>query len=123
MKGVINNKKTTLVRVHPLDLLSDVLGDQSGERSGSELSNAMQIMSKNKNGIIILIRDKFADTLSNKFLQKINKTSKNIRNYGLGAQILLDLGVKEMTILSNSKATAKGLDGFGLSIKNWKKLG
>ena len=41
----------------------------------------------------------------------------------MGAQILTDLGVKDMTILSNSKKTAIGLDGFGLTIKNWKKLG
>ena len=64
--------------------------------------------------------------MSKKLSSNINnptKNLKNIRDYGVGAQILLDLGVKDMTILSNTKATAIGLDGFGLSIKNWKKLG
>ena len=51
------------------------------------------------------------------------KKLKSIRDYGVGAQILLDLGVKNMTILSNTKATAIGLDGFGLSIKSWKQVG
>ena len=55
------------------------------------------------------------------------KRSKNkhtkIRDYGVGAQILSDLGVKNMTVLSNKKANASGLEGFGWTIKNWKKLG
>ena len=126
VKGIINNEETILVRVHALDLLSDVLGDQSSNRTGSELSTAMEIIANNKSGIIILIRDISSENLSKKISRNINnptKNSKNIRDYGVGAQILLDLGVKNMTILSNTKATAIGLDGFGLSIKNWKKLG
>ena len=126
VKGIINKKDTILVRVHALDLLSDVLGDQSSHRTGSELSIAMETISNNKNGIIILIRDLSSESLSKKFSRNTNnqtKNLKNIRDYGVGAQILLDLGVKNMTILSNTKATAIGLDGFGLSIKKWKKLG
>ena len=126
VKGIINKKDTILVRVHALDLLSDVLGDQSSHRTGSELSIAMETISNNKNGIIILIRDLSSESLSKKFSRNTNnqtKNLKNIRDYGVGAQILLDLGVKNMTILSNTKATAIGLDGFGLSIKSWKKLG
>ena len=41
----------------------------------------------------------------------------------MGAQILSDLGVKNMTVLSNNKSNAIGLEGFDLTIKNWKKLG
>ena len=126
VKGVINKKDTILVRVHALDLLSDVLGDQSSHRTGSELSSAMETISNNKSGIIILIRDLSSESLSNKFSRNTNNSIRNlksIRDYGVGAQILLDLGVKNMTILSNTKATAIGLDGFGLSIKGWKQIG
>ncbi len=126
VKGVINNKNTILVRVHALDLLSDVLGDQSSHRTGSELSSAMETISNNKSGIIILIRDLSSESLSKKFSRNTKNSTRNlnsIRDYGVGAQILLDLGVKNMTILSNTKATAIGLDGFGLSIKSWKQLG
>ncbi len=126
VKGIIDKKDTILVRVHALDLLSDVLGDQSSNRTGSELSIAMETISKNKNGIIILIRDLSSESISRKFSRNIRNPTKNlksIRDYGVGAQILLDLGVKNMTILSNTKATAIGLEGFGLSIKNWQKLG
>ena len=126
VKGVINKKDTILVRVHALDLLSDVLGDQSSHRTGSELSSAMETISNNKSGIIILIRDLSSESLSKKFSRNTNNSNrklKSIRDYGVGAQILLDLGVKNMTILSNTKATAIGLDGFGLSIKSWKQVG
>ena len=126
VKGVIDSNSSVLVRVHALDLLSDVLGDQYSNRNGSELSTAMETIALNKNGVIILIRDTSPESLSKKIAKSINKSNldnDSLRDYGVGAQILSDLGVKDMTILSNSKKTAIGLDGFGLTIKNWKKLG
>ena len=72
-----------------------------------------------------LIRDTSPESLSNKISKTLNpSTIKNykIREYGVGAQILSDLGVKNMTILSNTKTNAIGLEGFDLTIKNWKKL-
>ena len=126
VKGIIDPDETILVRVHALDLLSDVLGNQSTDRNGSELSSAMETISNKGDGIIILIRDLSPESLSKKIsqsLKSIQKTNTSIREYGIGAQILSDLGVKNMTILSNKKATAIGLDGFDLTIKDWKKLG
>ena len=126
VKGIINKNQTILVRVHALDLLSDVLGNQTSDRSGSELSTAMETIAKKGNGIIILIRDISPESLSNKMsklLETVPKKNTNIREYGVGAQILSDLGVKNMTILSNKKSNAIGLEGFGLTIKDWKKLG
>ena len=125
VKGIINKKDNVLVRVHALDLLSDVLGNQSTDRNGSELSTAMETIAKKGNGLIILIRDISPQSLSKKIsktLKTDKKNNKNIRNYGVGAQILSDLGVKNMTILSNKKANAIALEGFGLKIKDWKKL-
>ncbi len=126
VKGVISKDDTILVRVHALDLLSDVLGNQSTERDGSELSTAMQTIAKNGNGIIILIRDISPESLSKKISKNLKNETKNyssIREYGVGAQILCDLGVKYMTILSNNKANAIALKGFDLTIKSWEKLG
>ena len=126
VKGEIEINKPTLVRVHALDLLSDVLGDQSSDRSGSELSKAMEKIALNKSGIIILIRDTAPESLSKKIAKSINQSkidNSDLRDYGVGAQMLNDLGVKEMIILSNSKKVAIGLNGFGGTIKNWEKLG
>ena len=50
------------------------------------------------------------------------KDNKNFRQYGVGAQILSDLGVKKMILLSNSKKKAIGLKGFDLSIVDWERL-
>ena len=55
-------------------------------------------------------------------LKTASKNSRNIREYGVGAQMLSDLGVENMTILSNKKSNAIALEGFGLTIKNWKRL-
>jgi 3,4-dihydroxy 2-butanone 4-phosphate synthase/GTP cyclohydrolase II len=126
VKGIIDSNETILVRVHALDLFSDVLGEQSNSRDGSELSLAMNTIAKNKNGIIILIRDSSSESLSNKISHINSKSSfrsNNVRDIGVGAQILLDLGVKYMTVLYNTSTSAIGLDGFGLTIKSWKKLG
>ena len=126
VKGIINPDKTILVRVHALDLLSDVLGNQATDRNGSELSSAMETIADKGDGIIILIRDISPESLSNKISKSLKQTQKtltNIRDYGVGAQILSDLGVKNMTVLSNKKASAIALDGFDLKIKNWKKIG
>ena len=126
IKGIINKKDTILVRVHALDLLSDVLGNQTTDRNGSELSIAMETIAKKGTGIIILIRDLSPESISKKISRSFNSVQKkqiNIREYGVGAQILSDLGVKYMTILSNKKASAIGLEGFDLTIRNWKNLG
>jgi len=85
----------------------------------------MNKIAENKNGIIILIRDLSPLSLSNKITKTIDVEStklNNIREYGVGAQILSDLGVKKMTILSNKKASAIALEGFDLTIKSWKKI-
>ena len=73
-----------------------------------------------------MIRDLSPESLSTKISKSLKLSQKkqtNIRDYGVGAQILSDLGVKNMTVLSNKKANAIGLEGFGLKIINWKKLG
>ena len=70
--------------------------------------------------------DSSTESLSKKISQIISKApleNHNVRDIGVGAQILLDLGVKNMTVLYNTSTSAIGLDGFGLTIKNWKKLG
>ena len=63
-----------------LDLLSDVLGDQSSHRTGSELSSAMETISNNKSGIIILIRDLSSESLTKKFSRNTDNQTKNLKN-------------------------------------------
>ena len=64
-------------------------------------------------------------TLSNRVRarsEKVPAQPPELRDYGVGAQILLDLGVRDMVLLSNAKRTIVGLEGYGLSVVDRKPL-
>ena len=85
----------------------------------------MKKIDNNNSGIVIIINDSYKDFISKKLKadEEIEKKDKsNLRQYGVGAQILSDLGVKNMILLSNSKKKAIGLKGFDLSIVDWERL-
>jgi 3,4-dihydroxy 2-butanone 4-phosphate synthase/GTP cyclohydrolase II len=68
---------------------------------------------------VVLIREPSADALSTSLQQRLEgkpKGGDQLRDYGVGAQILLDLGVRDMVLLSNTKRTIVGLDGYGLRV-------
>ena len=77
------------------------------------------MINKKRNGILVIIREPRSWTLSQRIKSTSNNTKKNnqLRDYGVGAQILIDLGVKYMNLISNSKKTIIGLEGYGLKIK------
>jgi len=123
--GEINADKPVLVRVHTEDTMLDVLG---AEFDGGSLSlrNAMARIAKEGSGVIVMIRKKDdAQALVRRITDyhlrekgiKLPRpgTGLEMRGYGLGAQILLDLGVKRMTVMGVPKKL-HGLSGFGLEI-------
>lgn len=70
-------------------------------------------------GIVVLIREPHATSVSDQVRSRLINTEENVpylRDYGVGAQILVDLGVREMILLSNTQRTIIGLQGYGLSI-------
>ncbi|MEM7071025.1 MAG: 3,4-dihydroxy-2-butanone-4-phosphate synthase, partial [Pseudomonadota bacterium] len=129
-KGVFKKKSEILVRMHALDILNDVLG---GVIEGSEVNTIRQSLDaieKQGCGALVLIREPSAISLSERVcgLDKTKddqhklSSSTILRNYGVGAQILIDLGIHKMKLLSNAKPTAIGLDGYGLEITGYQKL-
>ena len=74
-----------------------------------KVKKSLKILSKFKSYLLLIINDQ------NKFSKDINV--KTLRYYGIGAQIIKDLNVKNMVLLSRSKKKIIGLDGFGLKIK------
>ena len=122
IKGDITTKPPVPVRMHSLDVMEDVLGDQSGSRGGGELQNAMRYISDEGRGIVVLMREPTPTTLSEKLQRKLKTRDEEslgaseLRDYGIGAQILLDLGIKDMILLTDSEKTVVGLEGYGLSI-------
>ena len=122
IKGDITGETPILVRMHSLNVMEDVLGDQSGSRGGGELQSAMRHIADVGRGVVVVMREPTSTALSEKIRGKIKTkipeggTENELRDYGVGAQILLDLGIKEMILLTNSEQTVIGLEGYGLSI-------
>ncbi len=117
-------KGPPLVRVHVVNLLDDVLGDRESGKAG-ELQQVMAMIGQGGCGVVVLIRDHEAMDLSQAFAKRREEDPKafqELRDYGVGAQILLDLGVKDMVVLSNTRRTIVGLEGYGLRVVEQRSI-
>jgi 3,4-dihydroxy 2-butanone 4-phosphate synthase/GTP cyclohydrolase II len=115
VKGDISGPDPVLVRMHAVDLLDDM----TGSPHWIALHNAMHMIAKAGRGVMVLIREHRSTALAERvgLLAKGGpKPTRELRDYGIGAQILLDLGVKNMVLLTNRRRTVIGLDGYGLNI-------
>ncbi|MGY4394964.1 3,4-dihydroxy 2-butanone 4-phosphate synthase/GTP cyclohydrolase II [Sphingomonas sp. UYAg733] len=120
VKGYIDPDAPTLVRMHTASYFVDMFGEMS-ERSGL-LSRSMEMIAEAGSGVIVVINRPMKDSLS-RFI-KLRGEGKGagapeieeLRDYGVGAQILAELGVQDMVLLTNTHHTLVGLDGYGLSI-------
>jgi 3,4-dihydroxy 2-butanone 4-phosphate synthase/GTP cyclohydrolase II len=126
VKGKTGGSDPLLVRMHALNVLEDVLGDRSAGHGG-ELQSAMRMISEAGRGVIVLLREAQNTALSERLSSEIplpHETYKQdfLRDYGVGAQILLDLGVRDMVLLSNSQRTIVGLDGYGLRVTEQRAI-
>ena len=117
VKGDLNVEKPVMVRVHAVNILDDVLGDQGSGKAG-ELHSAMEMITEHGSGVIVLIREPRPTSLSDTIRAHLERRppAPALRDYGVGAQILLDLGVHEMILLSNTKRSIIGLDGYGMKV-------
>ena len=127
VKGDITEGKPTLVRMHAINFLDDVMGNLKGERAG-DLHRAMELIGEAESGIVVILREPYPTQLSDKLAQPVDGSlpagsiKPPLRDYGVGAQILLDLGVSDMVLLSNTKRSVVGLDGYGLKIVGQKPI-
>ena len=117
VKGDLSDGGPALVRVHALNVLDDVLGNLDSGKGGL-LHASMEAVAKEGRGVILLIREPQPTSLTERVRAHIEGDPAGVplRDYGIGAQILLDLGVSEMILLSNTKRTIIGLDGYGLRV-------
>ena len=125
VKGDISGPEPVLVRMHALNVLADLLGDQRmGEDREKTLHGAMNAIAAEGRGVVVLIREPRPTALSD-MMRAANAEAgqpQELREYGIGAQILLDLGVKDMILLSNSQRTVVGLEGYGLTIQEQRPI-
>ncbi len=102
-KGILNKKKSVPVRVLSYDIKNkNIFKD-------NRVNKSLQILNKYKNFLLLIINNKNAVSKNN----DIN----TLRYYGIGAQIIKDLNVKNMILISRSRKKIIGLEGFGLKIK------
>lgn len=120
VKGDISaSSEPVYVRMHAVD----VLGDMLGTTHNPVLQKSMEIIAQKGCGVVVILREPNAKSLSERLSGiKENSSSSVLRNYGIGAQILLDLGVRNMVLLSNNPKSIVGLDGYDLHVSQIKSI-
>lgn len=113
-KGAVNPGGVTLVRMHALSVFHDLLG-QPGVRK-RRLQRSMEAIGAAGAGLIVLLMPGLQGTLSAEPAPTGGPGGMDLRAYGIGAQILADLGVHKMELLTSSHSNIVGLEGYGLSI-------
>ena len=118
VKGAIDPDRPTLVRMHALSIFADAFAE-AGERGGL-LQGAMKAIADEGSGVIVVINRPMPDALSQSLRVRSGEASQRdteqLRDYGVGAQILAALGVHDMVLLTNSHHTPVALAGYGLAI-------
>ncbi len=114
VKGDLSGPEPVLVRMHAVDLLDDMTAGPHW----ISVHNTMHMIGREGRGVLVLIREHRPTALSDRVRQLVMspRPQRELRDYGIGAQILLDLGVKDMVLLSNRQRNVIGLEGYGLNI-------
>lgn len=117
-KGTPDSDKPSLVRVHKVDFAGDILYEES-PRSGLIWDAMKQLAQHDGHSVLVLIREGSIDTLLERLgahKSQVNRKEQNIREYGVGAQILGDQGVRKMTLITNVMPKIIGLDAYDLEV-------
>jgi len=127
VKGAVRPDRPTLVRMHSLSLFPDVFAEEN--KRGGMVERAMEIIGQEGAGVIVLINRPTADYVSASIgLGELGERSAAVlptaeqRDYGGGAQILAELGVHDMVLLTNTEHSLVALEGYGLSIVGQRGL-
>ncbi len=132
VKGEIDPEKPTLVRVHSECFTGDIIGSLRCD-CGDQLKKAMMMMDQEGSGVLLYVRQEGrgiglvnklkAYCLQDKGLDTVEANQElgfkpDLRNYGIGAQVLVDLGIRKMRLITNNPKKIIGLQGYGLSLED-----
>ncbi|HEY0102760.1 MAG TPA: 3,4-dihydroxy-2-butanone-4-phosphate synthase [Brevundimonas sp.] len=121
--GKVEPGKPTLVRMHQVDFAADLLGHVEARQN--YVPQALKAISDHPGaGVVVFLRDPGLHGLAERLVgvEKPTAVDRSIRNYGVGAQILLDLGVRDMIVMSSTRPNPTALDGYGLRIVGWRDM-
>ena len=130
VKGNLSGPGPVLVRVHAVNVLDDVLGISTPGGSGTAVAQSMRAIDKEGRGVLVLIRDLRPKSVSDLVGRldepaghKDRAKERRQVEIGIGSQILSDLGVKDMELLTTSPAQVYvGLEAFGLRVTGTRKI-
>ena len=122
VKGDVTSPGPVLVRVHTTRLFNDLIGVVGFQHDA--VRKSMEIIGQEGRGVVVVVRDLDYSIVSDHFTppRPARREEKELREIGVGAQILSDLGVKEMTILSNSRKNLIALEGYGLTVAGHRSI-
>ena len=121
VKNLTTSDKPINVRMHKLDIAKDIFEEKN--IFGHEISKSFEIIQEKGRGAIVLINSDMAPNIEKIFNRRDSKNNKlELREYGVGAQILLELGLQKIILLSNSNKKIIALDGFDLEIVSQEKI-
>jgi 3,4-dihydroxy 2-butanone 4-phosphate synthase / GTP cyclohydrolase II len=126
LKGRIDPDAATLVRMHTLSYFADIFGEDT-ERA-SLLARSMEIIGEAGSGVVVVINRRMRNAVSQaieikeRFRAGETPATEELRDYGVGAQILAELGVHDMILLTNSHHSLVALEGYGLSIVGERRV-
>jgi 3,4-dihydroxy 2-butanone 4-phosphate synthase/GTP cyclohydrolase II len=128
IRGDLSGDEPVLVRVHQHNLFADSLGDMtSGAFFGGDarprdrdLQNSMRAVAEAGRGVVLIIREPTATTLSRMVSERkgnpMRKPVEELRQFGIGAQMLMDIGVKKMILMTHLAHKMVGIDGYGIAV-------
>ena len=126
VKGHVTPDMPTLVRMHTLAFFPDIFGE-IGTRA-SLLSRSMELIAQEGNGVIVVLNKPLVNSMANVIdlkmglLQGKMPKMEDMRDYGVGAQILAELGIHDMVLLTNTEHSLVALEGYGLNIVGQKSI-
>jgi 3,4-dihydroxy 2-butanone 4-phosphate synthase/GTP cyclohydrolase II len=117
VKGDITTPEPAMVRMHAVNIFTDMLDWKPYERD--VLGESMRIIARKGRGIVVLLRTTrptfVSDVVTRRIAEDIDR--RRVKEYGVGAQILLDLGVKDMILLTDTpEKKIVALEGYDLNI-------
>lgn len=130
IKGDITTPEPVLVRMHALSAMDDLFGAIRDTGAG-HLQSAMRAIDQAGRGVLVLLREAVPMALSDQVRRsqtipahgdRKDNAGRELREYGVGAQILLDLAIKDLVLLTNNQRTVVALDGWGMRIVERRPL-